>query len=172
MLLAAGGLVFWKRSHSNAPTPATAAPSETEQGPRVSMAPPPPPPPPEVEASAVPEPSASVPTRSIRAGGGCSGACEGTVTGTLQSALAGRGAASRRCYEKALLRDASLQGRMKVRARVGTGGQVCSASMVSDGLQDPGLSNCVLALIRASTLPAPKGGCVDVEIPLSFVPQR
>jgi hypothetical protein len=61
---------------------------------------------------------------------------------------------------------------MKVQLRLSNQGQLCSANMAADEMQDPGLSMCILQLFRNSVYPVPKGGCVDVAVPLSFVPQR
>jgi len=175
MLLATGGLAVWKmlKSGSTSPTPTTAA-RDNYEPPRPPPPPPPPPPPLEEE----PAPPASVseqpgsPSKAVRGAGGCSGTCKGSTTPSLNSALASRGAAGRRCYEKVLLRDPTLSGRMKVRMRVGPGGQICSASIASDGIGDAGLSNCILGIFRSSTFPSPRDGCIDVEVPLSFVPQK
>jgi hypothetical protein len=56
--------------------------------------------------------------------------------------------------------------------RVGPGGQVCSARVVSDGLHDPGVTNCVVNKFAGATLPAPQGGCAEVNVPLRFMPKK
>lgn len=175
MLLATGGLLFWKFAGSSAPEPvATTAPAPLDyERPTDNPLPPPPPPPPEQPSATA---SVDAPTSPpVRSGGGkpaCAGACVGDVTAALKSALAGRGGAGRRCYEKALGQNAMLQGRMTVHVKVGTNGSVCSASVGADGLHDPGLTNCILGVFRSSTLPAPSKGCVEVDVPLNFVPTK
>ena len=61
---------------------------------------------------------------------------------------------------------------MTVHVKVAPNGQVCSANVGNDTLGDPGLANCILGVFRASTLPAPTGGCVEVDVPLNFVPNK
>jgi hypothetical protein len=39
---------------------------------------------------------------------------------------------------------------------------------VADGLHDPGVSNCVVNKFASTTLPAPQGGCAEVNVPLRF----
>jgi hypothetical protein len=86
--------------------------------------------------------------------------------------LAGRGGAGRRCYEKALGQNPMLRGRMTVHVKVGTNGSVCSAGVATDELHDPGLTNCIMGVFRSSTLPEPTKGCVEVDVPLNFVPNK
>jgi hypothetical protein len=94
------------------------------------------------------------------------------VSSELRAYLAGRASQGRKCYERALLQNANLKGRMRVQLRLSAQGQLCSASMASDELQDSGLSACILQIFRNSVYPVPKSGCVDVAVPLSFVPQH
>jgi len=94
------------------------------------------------------------------------------VSHELRSYLSGRASQGRKCYERALLQNASLKGHMRVQVRLNPQGQLCSAAIAADELQDPGLSACILQMFRNSVYPAPKGGCVDVAVPLSFVPQH
>lgn len=175
MLSATAGLLIWKytgnsENEPSAPTEATVTTTEYERP--SDMAPPPPPPPPREEPSAVPstQAPANAPIRSGKSA--CALPCEGNATAALKSALAGRGAMGRRCYEKSLSQNATLRGRMTVHLRVGANGSVCSANVANDELHDPGLSNCILGVFRASTLPNPEKGCVEVDVPLNFVPNR
>ncbi|MGC4063758.1 MAG: AgmX/PglI C-terminal domain-containing protein [Polyangiaceae bacterium] len=174
MLVATGGLIVWKftRSSDDAPAgPATPPPTAEEE--RVQNAPPPPPPPPMEEPTAAP--SAQATNNAVGKGASkspCSSECKGEVTAALQTALAGRGGAGRRCYEKALAQNATLSGKMTVNVRIAPNGQVCTASVTNDTLQDPGLTNCILGVFRASTLPAPQGGCVEANVPLNFVQSK
>ena len=36
----------------------------------------------------------------------------------------------------------------------------------------PGVANCVVNYFRGQAFPTPKGGCVDVNIPINFVPRQ
>jgi hypothetical protein len=156
--------------HPSAPAPAP-TPTVSEQ-PKITETPPPPPPPPEEQPEATASAVAPAASKTVRAASSCGGECKGVVSTELRSYLSGRASQGRKCYERALLQNASLKGRMKVQLRVSAQGQLCSASMASDELQDPGLNACILQMFRASVYPAPGNGCVDVAVPLSFVPQR
>jgi hypothetical protein len=172
MLLLAGGLVFWKvRSGAPPPVATTAAVPTASEQPKVSV-PPPPPPPPEEEPSAAATASAAPVAKAGRTANSCGGECKGEVSAELRAYLSGRASQGRKCYERALLQNATLKGRMKVQVRVSAQGPLCSVAMASDELQDPGLTACILQMFRNSVYPAPKGGCVDVAVPLSFVPQH
>jgi hypothetical protein len=171
MLLIAGALVVWKLTRSS--QPATSTPAVASTLPKVEPPPPPPPPPPpEEEPSASASASAAPSAKAARAGGGCTGECKGEVSSELRTYLSGRAAQGRKCYERALLQNASLKGHMRVQLRLNPQGQLCNAAVAADELQDPGLSMCILQLFRNSVYPSPKGGCVDVAVPLSFVPQH
>ncbi len=170
MLFLIGGLIVWKVTGSSepskTPTPVLASTSAT---PTLDEPPPPPPPPPVVEDAVKPEDK----VKAKAAGPSpCSKECPGTASGALTSALAGRAGSSRSCYEKALSSNATLEGTLTVGVRVGPGGQVCGARVVSDGLHDPGVTNCVVNRFASSTFPAPQGGCAEVNVPLRFMPKR
>jgi hypothetical protein len=169
MLLLMGGLIFWKVSSGGDEAP---APPQTAN----VVAPPPvedaiPPPPPEEDAGTTA--TAPKPTRKVSAvaGGGCDGVCNGSAPGALQAALRAKAGQARGCYERALRQNATLEGRLVLNVRVGGRGQVCSASIGSDGLNDTGTSQCVLQMFRAASLPAPTGGCVDTAVPMYFKPK-
>jgi hypothetical protein len=174
MLLATGGLILWKfvgSSSTEQIATATSAPGDYERRAENPLPPPPPPPPPELPSAA---PTAGAPVNPPAHSGKapCSGACNGEVTAALKSALAGRGGSGRRCYEKSLAQNALLRGRMTMHVRVGANGSVCSANVTNDELRDPGLSNCIIGVFRSSLLPAPDKGCVEVDVPLNFVPNK
>jgi hypothetical protein len=174
MLLLIGGLIVWKVTGSGdsaKPQPTIAA-TPSAPPPSLDEPPPPPPPPPVVEDAGKPDDKGQ--KKVVTGGGGspCAKVCEGTASAALQSALSGRAGQSRSCYEKALSSNATLEGTLTVGVKVGPGGQVCSARVVSDGLHDPGVSNCVVARFMSSTFPAPQGGCAEVNVPLRFMPKR
>jgi hypothetical protein len=172
MLLIAVALVVGKiaLTHSEQSEPSAAVAVSAQ--PKVEVAPPPPPPPPPEEPSASASASAAPVAKVAKGGGGCTGECKGEVSAELRTYLAGRAAQGRKCYERALLQNGSLKGRMRVQVRLNPSGQLCNAAMASDELQDPGLSACIIQMFRNSVYPAPKGGCVDVAVPMAFVPQH
>ncbi len=171
MLLVAVALVVGKLMLTHSEQPAPSATAVVTEQPKIEVAPPPPPPPPE-EPSASASASATPAAKVAKAGGGCTGECKGEVSTELRTYLAGRAAQGRKCYERALLQNASLKGRMKVQVRLNPAGQLCSATLAADELQDPGLSACIMQMFRNSVFPAPTHGCVDVAVPMSFVPQH
>ncbi len=173
MLLLMGGLIYWKMSSNEEepvattdPVPtATAAPTPTPDEP------PPPPPPEDAGKEAAPKKVAKGGKVYKGGGGGCSGTCKGTASAALRSALRGKAGQARGCYERALRNNAALKGRLTVNVRIGPQGQVCSASVGSNTLGDPGVGSCVRQMFSSGKFPAPSGGCVDTAVPMNFVPR-
>jgi hypothetical protein len=108
----------------------------------------------------------------VGGGGGCSGECKGEAPGNLRATLSAKGAQARGCYERALRQNNMLQGRLKIGLRIGPNSSVCSASVTSNELGDPGVASCVVQMFKSSTFPSPQGGCVDAEVPLKFEPKK
>ena len=52
--------------------------------------------------------------------------------------------------------------------QVGPSGQVCNASLANDSVHSNEIATCVLSRFRGQTFPPPSGGCVTVNIPISF----
>ena len=171
MLLGMGGLLYWKFAKTDPPAPAPPPPVATKPPePEIEVPPPPPPEetpePPKQESLATTKKKPT--TTSV---GGCGPSCSGTVGGSLNTALSTVARGSRSCYERALRQNPTLQGRLMVSVRVGATGGACSASLASDALGDPSVANCVLQKFRGSTYPKPEGGCVDVQVPIQFMPK-
>lgn len=167
MLLAMGGLLYWKFSGKDgSPQPSIPLPSATA-APQLEEAPPPPPPI-EPDAGKKPEPEKK---KVVASGGGGCGSCGGEVPPQLKSALASAANSARGCYERALRQNAMLQGKMLVSVKIGSHGNSCGANMVSDSLGDPSVASCVLQKFRAGQFPPPKGGCAEVNVPISFIPK-
>jgi hypothetical protein len=168
MLFAMGGLLYWKFKGTNEPT---AAPSALATAPTAHFDEAPPPPPPE-------EPDAGKkdsPTKKrLVASSGpspCGGVCKGDAPAALRVALSGAASSVRGCYERALRQNQMLQGKLVVAVKIGQHGNACGANLASDTLGDPSVASCVLQKFRAGTFPAPIGGCVDVAVPISFMPK-
>ena len=127
----------------------------------------PPPPPPEEVIEAGPA------TKAIGVAGpppGCDGRfSQSFATPDLSAALSVRGNQARRCYNQALARDPSLKGHVSIAVRIGPSGNVCSASVASNDMSSPAVAQCAANIFRQATYPAPKGGCVEATVPLSFV---
>jgi hypothetical protein len=87
-------------------------------------------------------------------------------------ALQVRQSQARRCYNSALASDSSLKGHVTIAVKVGSGGNVCGVSVAANDMGSPAVANCAANIFRSvGSYPAPRGGCVDATVPMSFVPQ-
>jgi hypothetical protein len=102
----------------------------------------------------------------------CSAKCSGAGNSALNSAISSRAGAARPCYERALRVNSTLQGKLMVSVRVDPQGNVCGASVAQDAIHSTEVTNCVLGIFRTAKFPAPTGGCLEVQVPLSFVPRE
>jgi outer membrane biosynthesis protein TonB len=168
LVAAIGGLICWKlKGGSELPAPVAIAPSVAT----TPMRDPPPPPPPEEPVAAVVDSGA--PHRPTAAVVACGNKCSGTINSALSSAMSARAGSARPCYERALRVNSALQGKLTVSVKVDPQGNVCAASIAQDAIHSPEVSNCVTGMFRSARFPAPSGGgCVEVQIPLSFVPRE
>ena len=177
MLLLMGGLIYWKLGGSSE------KPSEPPQGPvaagpatptvdAIVPAPPPPPPAPAASEDAGVSTTKKVATTGIGTNCSACGSCAGQEAPSFTAVLRGRAGQAQRCYEKALSQQEGLQGKLSVSLCVGVGGGVCSASISKDTLGSPLVSQCVLNIYKATTFPSPKNGCVDAQVPMSFMPEK
>jgi TonB family protein len=65
-----------------------------------------------------------------------------------------------------------LQGKLMVSVKVDPNGNVCSASISQDGVHSNEVNSCVIGMFRGARFPPPSGGCVEVNVPMSFVPRE
>jgi len=169
LVAAIGGLVCWKLKGANegpAPVASVVAPIATP-----SLLEPPPPPPPEEPVAAVVDSGA--PHRPTAAAPACGGKCTGTINSALSSAMSARAGSARPCYERALRVNSALSGKLTVSVKVDPQGNVCATSIAQDAIHSPEVANCVTGMFRSARFPAPSGGgCVELQIPLSFVPRE
>lgn len=96
--------------------------------------------------------------------------CSGASSSELESGLQFRVKQARRCYNTALEQDSTLRGKVTIAVRIGANGQVCSAGIASNEMGSQTVAQCVAGYFRGANFSAPKGGCVDVNIPINFVP--
>jgi hypothetical protein len=96
--------------------------------------------------------------------------CKGSATDEVRKALSFRATQSRRCYNNALAQDSTLRGKVSLAVRVGANGSVCSARVESNDMGTDTVANCVVGFFRGQHMPQPKGGCIDVNVPINFVP--
>jgi hypothetical protein len=170
LLLAAGGIFAWRnftnRNETPAPMPTMSVAQSATPPPNPKLDDVPLPPPPEEK------PEAGPPKIVYVQAGGCDATCKGAATPELEQAIKVRGMQARRCYNQALASDSSLKGHVTVAVKIGPAGNVCSASVAANDMASPGVANCAANIFRsAGGYPAPRGGCIDANVPLSFVPQ-
>jgi hypothetical protein len=84
-----------------------------------------------------------------------------------QRVLATRATEVRGCYERALARDATLQGELTVRLRVEADGRVSQTALSGDDALR-GAGRCMEAALRGLVFPAPAGGAATVTVPYVF----
>jgi hypothetical protein len=170
MLLLMGGLLWWN-FRPKPEEPKASLPPQPTAPPRTDEEAPPPPPP--VEPDAGKKVDTPVKKKVASTGNsGCAATCNGSAGAPLQGALSGAAGSVRACYEKALIQNQMLQGKMIVAVKIGPTGGVCSASIQSDTLGDGRVASCVLNRFRGGSFPPPSGGCADVRVPISFTPKK
>ncbi len=98
--------------------------------------------------------------------------CTGSTGSELETALQFRVRQAHRCYDNALAQDPTLRGKVTVAVRIGANGQVCSTGIASNEMSSQQVGQCVLGYFRGANFPSPKGGCVDANIPINFVPRQ
>ncbi len=76
----------------------------------------------------------------------------------------------RACYEKALVQNPSLAGRVSVRFLISSDGSVATASSGASSLPDAAAVSCVVRAFYGLSFPKPVGGSVSVTYPLMFSP--
>jgi len=119
-----------------------------------------------------PDAAATTSTKATTAYSPCDAkSCSGQTTSELESALAFRAKQAHRCYDSALANDSTLQGKVELQLRVASNGNVCQVDVTGNDMGTSSVASCVAGYFRsAGHFPAPKGGCIDAKIPISFVP--
>jgi hypothetical protein len=128
-----------------------------------------PPPPPDIPDNRTPDSGVKTTVSSLS---GCEArACGGSSTDELAAALQFRAKQAHRCYDTALAQDTTLHGRVSLQVRIAANGALCSAAVQSNDMGTPSVAQCVANMFRQSrSFPAPRGGCVEVAVPMNFVP--
>ena len=85
------------------------------------------------------------------------------------SVVAGLRGRFRSCYQKGLLDDPTMAGKVTISARVGTNGEVVSSDIVSSSGLSPAVGRCIADVVRRATFTAPGGGGSTLQIPVTFV---
>jgi hypothetical protein len=172
LLGAAGGILFYVNKKDDTPktTPSAqpSAPASTTAAPETTLDLPPIDLPKDAGVEDTGPKAASTGT----GGGGSACSCgqSGSITDEIKQAAAARGGTAKKCYMTALEGNESLAGEMTVQVRIGPNGEACSASIISDTTGSNKLQQCVRLKMSGGSYPRPKGGCVDVKVPVVFKP--
>jgi hypothetical protein len=140
---------------------AGAAPDPPSAAPATLTLPPPSP----LSASAAP--TLPAPPAAPAPASRCSTACTGSAPLALQEALRAAARAGVECYKRTL-RTRDVIGRIVVSIKVSESGELCEAGVLHDELGSSDITSCVLTLFRKAPLTPAAGGCVIVNIPISF----
>ena len=81
-------------------------------------------------------------------------------------------AAIKRCYDKALMTNPQLKGKLSVKIVINQQGRVDHAEIVDDSLHDAEVSKCVKGVIGRLRFPKPAEGSATVTFPFSFDPKN
>ncbi|EAU67047.1 AgmX/PglI C-terminal domain-containing protein [Stigmatella aurantiaca] len=120
----------------------------------------------------------------LGAGGVGKGKVGGTVTrATARSVSAAQGSIDREavakvinshlqevhaCYERALLKDPGLAGKVVLEWTIGNNGRVAAAKTKSSTLRNSAVESCILSNLKTWSFPSPKGGVVIITYPFLF----
>lgn len=74
----------------------------------------------------------------------------------------------RYCYETAMIRNPSVEGKLMIDFTIGGNGRIKSASPKESSLKDPALDDCIVRRLTRWEFPLPKGG-VDVAVSYPFI---
>ena len=77
-------------------------------------------------------------------------------------------AAIKRCYDRALISNPSLKGKIAVKIVVNVDGKVGSVDLSEDTLNDADVAKCVKGVIGRLRFPKPEGGPATIVYPYSF----
>ncbi|HVG61243.1 MAG TPA: AgmX/PglI C-terminal domain-containing protein [Hyalangium sp.] len=72
------------------------------------------------------------------------------------------------CYERALLKDSGLAGKVVLEWTIGGTGSVVAAKTKSSTLRNGSVEACILSSLKKWQFPAPKGGVVIISYPFIF----
>jgi hypothetical protein len=76
----------------------------------------------------------------------------------------------RMCYEKGLVKNPGLAGRVEVRFLIDSSGAVAQAMQGASDLPDPDVTSCIVKQFFALSFPQPENGTVSVTYPLALSP--
>ncbi|PTL81944.1 AgmX/PglI C-terminal domain-containing protein [Vitiosangium sp. GDMCC 1.1324] len=119
----------------------------------------------------------------LGAGGVGKGKVGGTVTKATARTIAAQGSIDREgvakvvnshlqevyaCYERALLKEPGLAGKVVLEWTIGTNGRVVATKTKSSTLRSPSVEACIIGGLKGWTFPPAKGGAVIITYPFIF----
>ena len=108
-----------------------------------------------------------------RASVGSAAEVDGQIdSASMNKILRGSGAAIKRCYDKALLVNPTLKGKVALSIMINTQGRVEAADVVEDTIGDKSVSSCIQGVISRLRFPKPDGGPVSFVFPVTFAPSN
>ena len=78
----------------------------------------------------------------------------------------------RNCYQKGLLEDSTMSGKVTISVKVGSNGEVVSSDVVSSSGLSPTVGRCIADVAKRATFGAPGGGGSTLQIPVTFVQSK
>ena len=172
LLAVALGLLCWKNRGDDTtkitPTPSVStsaskpAPETTIDLPPIELP---------KDAGEVPDAAAKPVATGGGTGGACPTVCTGQITDAIKAAAAARAGTAKKCYQTALEGNEGLAGEVDIMLRIGSDGSTCSASIASDSTGSGKLAQCVRSRMLGG-YPQPKGGCVELKVPVVFKPKQ
>ncbi|MBL8719572.1 MAG: AgmX/PglI C-terminal domain-containing protein [Myxococcales bacterium] len=173
LLLAAAGGILWYVNKKDPPPPppkvqpaasvSSSAPVANMDLPAIDL-------PKDAEPEDSAPDTATKPVATGGGGGGCGCTSNGQISDAIKAAAAGKGGTAKTCYKTALEGNEGLAGTIELQVKIGANGETCGVTVLSDSVGSMKLQQCVKGRMYGS-YPAPKGGCVDVKVPVVFKPK-
>ena len=85
--------------------------------------------------------------------------------GAIKKVFKKRMKAIRYCYEKALKRNDSLKGKVKIKFTIGPAGRVTDIKVTKNSTGDGSVGDCIKKKVKSWRFPKPEGGSVTVSYP-------
>ena len=97
--------------------------------------------------------------------------CAGNASSALIDAIRSHASQARACYEAALKQTPTVAGRLMLNLRISHDGASCPLRVAQNELSEAAtLLPCLRSLLEIQ-YPKPQGGCVELNLPLKFVPE-
>jgi TonB family protein len=85
--------------------------------------------------------------------------------GSIKKVFKKRMKAIRYCYEKALKKNDSIKGKVKIKFTIGSAGRITDIKVQKNSTGDKSVGDCIMSKVRSWRFPKPEGGSVTVSYP-------